>query len=139
MNILKKWNDVYTIAVTKSQLCTYCSSPGKYMCKKLITWQADVNVKTKSSEKFQNIHFIFIFISAKMRTIYALLALVAVAQAVSFADVIKEEWHTFKVSNARGGQFKALSTREIAEARIQRGKKKAGWHFRSHLFYRLHD
>lgn len=34
-----------------------------------------------------------------MRTLYALLALVAVAQAVSFADVIKEEWHTFKVSN----------------------------------------
>jgi len=35
-----------------------------------------------------------------MRTavLLPLLALLAVAQAVSFADVIKEEWHTFKVS-----------------------------------------
>ncbi|XP_023160082.2 cathepsin L [Drosophila hydei] len=39
-----------------------------------------------------------------MRTIYALLALVAVAQAVSFADVIKEEWHTFKLEHRKNYQ-----------------------------------
>lgn len=33
-----------------------------------------------------------------MRTIVALLALVAFVQAVSFTDIIKEEWHAFKVS-----------------------------------------
>jgi len=34
----------------------------------------------------------------RIAVLLPLLALLAVAQAVSFADVIKEEWHTFKVS-----------------------------------------
>lgn len=33
-----------------------------------------------------------------MRTVLALLALVALTQAVSLVDLVKEEWHTFKVS-----------------------------------------
>lgn len=42
-----------------------------------------------------------------MRTVFVLplLALLAVAQAVSFADVVKEEWQTFKVSGSPCSRF----------------------------------
>lgn len=44
-------------------------------------------------------HIIFPAKLEKMRGVFVLLALVAVAQAVSFADIVKEEWVAFKVSN----------------------------------------
>lgn len=43
--------------------------------------------------------FDFSSYTRKMRGVFVLLALVAVAQAVSFADIVKEEWQAFKVSN----------------------------------------
>lgn len=33
-----------------------------------------------------------------MRALVVLVGLIAVASAVSFVDIVKEEWHTFKVS-----------------------------------------
>lgn len=43
-----------------------------------------------------------------MRGVFVLLALVAVAQAVSFADIVKEEWQAFKVSNISNIKNKSI-------------------------------